>query len=125
MNVSAFKEGGLANYTGLAMVHGSPQDPEAFLNAEETHMWRDKILGGNSGSLTSMLIDFQDMVSGMVSSDSYSEIGVSGSGVNIENAVVNMNATISNDYDARRAADTVMDEMIRIARKTTAQQARR
>ena len=123
--VRAYSKGGLADYTGLAMVHGSPQDPEAFLNAEETHMWRDKILGGNSGSLTSMLIDFQDMVSGMVSSDSYSEIGVSGSGVNIENAVVNMNATISNDYDARRAADTVMDEMIRIARKTTAQQARR
>ena len=124
-NIYAYKKGGLANYTGLAMVHGSPQDPEAFLNAEETHMWRDKILSGNSGSLTSMLIDFQDMVSGMVSSDNYSEIGVSGSGVNIENAVVNMNATISNDYDARRAADTVMDEMIRIARKTTAQQARR
>ena len=120
-----YKNGGLADYTGLAMVHGSPQDPEAFLNAEETHMWRDKILSGNSGSLTSMLIDFQDMVSGMVSSDNYSEIGVSGSGVNIENAVVNMNATISNDYDARRAADTVMNEMIRIARKTTAQQARR
>ena len=124
-NIYAYKKGGLANYTGLAMVHGTPQDPEAFLNAEETHMWRDKILSGNSGSLTSMLIDFQDMVSGMVSSDNYSEIGVSGSGVNIENAVVNMNATISNDYDARRAADTVMDEMIRIARKTTAQQARR
>ena len=125
INIYAYKEGGLANYTGLAMVHGSPQDPEAFLNAEETHMWRDKILSGNSGSLTSMLIDFQDMVSGMVNSDSYSEIGVSGSGVNIENAVVNMNATIANDYDARRAANTVMDEMIRIARKTTAQQARR
>ena len=124
-NIYAYKKGGLANYTGLAMVHGSPQDPEAFLNADETHMWRDKILSGNSGSLTSMLIDFQDMVSGMVNSDSYSEIGVSGSGVNIENAVVNMNATISNDYDARRAANTVMDEMIRIARKTTAQQARR
>ena len=122
---TAFKKGGLANYTGLAMVHGSPQNPEAFLNAEETHMWRDKILSGNSGSLTSMLIDFQDMVSGMVNSDSYSEIGVSGSGINIENAVVNMNATIANDYDARRAANTVMDEMIRIARKTTAQQARR
>lgn len=123
--IPLYKKGGLADFTGLAMVHGTPQDPEAFLNAEETHMWRDKILSGNSGSLTSMLVDFQDMVSGMVNSDSYSEIGVSSSGVNIENAVVNMNATISNDYDARRAADTVMEEMVRIARKTTAQQARR
>jgi len=64
------------------------------------------------------------MVSGMVNSESYSSIGT-GEGINIENAVVNMNATISNDYDARRAADNVMDEMVRIARKTTAQQARR
>ena len=64
------------------------------------------------------------MVSGMVDSESYSSIGT-GEGINIENAVVNMNATISNDYDARRAADNVMDEIVRIARKTTAQQARR
>ena len=64
------------------------------------------------------------MVSGMVNSESYSSIGT-GEGINIENAVVNMNATISNDYDARRAADNVMDEIVRIARKTTAQQARR
>lgn len=122
--LAGFDSGGLANYTGLAMVHGSKQDPEAFLNAEETHMWRDKILSGNSGSLTSMLLDFQNMVSGMVNSESYSSIGTS-EGINIENAVVNMNATISNDYDARRAADNVLDEMVRIARKTTAQQARR
>jgi len=64
------------------------------------------------------------MMAGMVNSEDYSGIGT-GSGINIENATVNMNATISNDYDARRAADTVMEEMVRIARKTTAQQARR
>jgi len=122
--VDGYSSGGLADYTGLAMVHGSKQDPEAFLNAEETHMWRERILGGNRGSLTNMLLDFQDMVSGMVNADSY--VGIGGNeGINIENATVNMNATISNDYDARRAADTVMDEMVRIARKTTAQQARR
>ena len=88
-------------------------------------MWRDKILSGNSGSLTSMLLDFQDMMSGLVDADNYADINTSGYGINIENASVNMNATISNDYDARRAADTVMEEMVRIARKTTAQQARR
>lgn len=122
--VAGYSNGGLASQTGLVMVHGSKQDPEAFLNAEETHMWRDKILSGNSGSLTSMLLDFQNMVSGMVNSESYSSIGTD-EGINIENAVVNMNATISNDYDARRAADNVLDEIVRIARKTTAQQARR
>lgn len=121
---AGFSKGGLADYTGLAMVHGSKQNPEAFLNAEETHMWRDKILSGNNGSLTSRLIELQELVDNMVGSGTYSSINHD-NGTVIENAVVNMNATISNDYDARRAADTVMDEMVRIARKTTAQQARR
>jgi hypothetical protein len=31
-----FKAGGLANYTGLAYVDGTPNKPEAFLNAEDT-----------------------------------------------------------------------------------------
>jgi hypothetical protein len=29
-----YKEGGLADYTGLAMVHGTKAHPEAFLNAK-------------------------------------------------------------------------------------------
>ena len=31
----AFAEGGLVDYTGLAMVHGTPQHPEAFLDSED------------------------------------------------------------------------------------------
>ena len=34
-NFFGFSEGGEVDYTGLAMVHGSPQKPEAFLNAED------------------------------------------------------------------------------------------
>ena len=41
--------------------------------------------------------------------------------VTIENASVNMNVQqISNDYDARRAGEQAMNEMMRIARKTSA-----
>jgi len=40
------------------------------------------------------------------------------SGINIENAVVNMNATIANDYDARRAGEQALEQMITIARKS-------
>ncbi len=32
-----FSQGGLVDYTGLAMVHGSTTDPEAFLSADDTH----------------------------------------------------------------------------------------
>ena len=41
--------------------------------------------------------------------------------ITIENASVNMNVQqISNDYDARRAGEQAMNEMMRIARKTSA-----
>jgi hypothetical protein len=32
-----------------------------------------------------------------------------------------MNATISNDYDARRAGQLALEEMVKIARKTSVQ----
>lgn len=35
-NLLGFSEGGYVNYTGLAMVHGSPSSPEAFLSAQDT-----------------------------------------------------------------------------------------
>ena len=34
--VPGYSKGGYVDYTGLAMVHGSPSQPEAFLNASQT-----------------------------------------------------------------------------------------
>lgn len=34
--VRAYKEGGLVPYTGIAMVHGTPSAPEAFLSSQDT-----------------------------------------------------------------------------------------
>jgi hypothetical protein len=34
------------DYTGLAMMHGTKRKPEAVLNAEQTAILRNKILGG-------------------------------------------------------------------------------
>jgi hypothetical protein len=31
-----YSEGGLVDYTGVAVVHGSKTKPESFLNAEQT-----------------------------------------------------------------------------------------
>lgn len=35
LKIEAYKKGGLVDYTGLAMVHGTPQKPEAFLSDED------------------------------------------------------------------------------------------
>ena len=57
-----FKAGGLANYTGLAYVDGTPNKPEAFLNAEDTarigeaaSIFRDIAQLGSNSSLGSAL----------------------------------------------------------------------
>ena len=36
--IAGYSKGGLVNYTGLAMVHGSPSEPEAFLNSAQTEL---------------------------------------------------------------------------------------
>ena len=46
-------------------------------------------------------------------------------GISIENAVVNMNATIANDYDARRAGEQALEQMLTIARKSGIRSAQR
>ena len=46
-------------------------------------------------------------------------------GISIENAVVNMNATIANDYDARRAGEQALEQMLTIARKSGTRSAQR
>ena len=40
-----YAKGGLVNYTGLAQVDGTPSRPQAFLNAEQTALLRDKLFG--------------------------------------------------------------------------------
>jgi len=56
--ITSFSTGGTVDYTGLAMVHGSKTRPEEVLNADETKMWREKILSGHSNSLTNQLLNF-------------------------------------------------------------------
>ncbi len=39
-DVKAYKKGGLVDYTGMAMVHGDKQNPEAVLNARQTETFQ-------------------------------------------------------------------------------------
>ena len=117
----AYSQGGLADYTGLAMVHGSKSKPEAFLNAEETQLWKNQILSsGGSNSLANLLLDFRNVLNNQ---PDYSSIGTS---TDFGGITLNMNvASIANDYDVRQAADTAMDEILKIARKTSVNSIRR
>lgn len=117
--VFSYSRGGLADYTGLAMVHGSKSRPEAFLNAEQTEMWKNDILGKRN-SLTSLLLDFTSALGDLADSNTYNTIN-RGEAINIDKAEVIMNVgSIANDYDARRAGESALEQMLSIARKTGA-----
>lgn len=109
-----YKEGGLVDFTGPAWVDGTKQRPEAFLNAEDTKLLKSKIFSKSDYSLKSTVEAIESMTK------SLSNLQVSGSSnITIEHAEVNIEpGTISNDYDARRAGEMALEEMVKIARKS-------
>ena len=78
------------------------------------------------GSLLDNLTATQIGIAGLSSiadklpnTNSYNNINNENSGVNIDQLDFHMEVEqISNDYDARRAGQAAMEEMVRIARKT-------
>jgi len=96
-----------------------------MLNAESTKMWKEDILSGKSGSLTYGVSKLQEIVNNMVLGNKISSNNTSNDGVVIENLELTMNANIANDYDARRAGENIVDEIMKIARKSSVQSIRR
>ena len=120
--ILGYDTGGLADYTGLAMLHGTKSKPEAVLNADQTAVLREDILGSSSNSLLSLLQDFRNSITGVFNTAALSASG----SIIIENANVNMNIdSIANDYDAQRAGEQALNRMLEIARKTNVQSLRR
>lgn len=111
-----YETGGLVDYTGPAWVDGSKSKPEAFLSAEDTAMLKSKIFSNSDGSLKALVAALEAITS---DTSKYSATTTTES-IIIQNAQVNIQpGTISNDYDARRAGEMALEEMVKIARKTT------
>ena len=108
--------GGMVTETGLVQVHGTKSRPEAFINADEVQMWKQEILGNSSHSLLGQMLEIRslyDSISGVSDSITHNTDSII-----IEHAEVNMNVEqLANDYDARRAGEVALEEMVRIARK--------
>jgi len=104
------------------MLHGTPQKPEAVLNAEQTRILRDNILSNRPDSLISLLKSYNEAYHGL-SSSAYDSItsNIDNSTI-IEHAEVNVHVDkLANNYDAEKAGDDIMRQMLNIARKTKAQ----
>ena len=109
-----YKEGGLVDFTGPAWVDGTKQRPEAFLSAEDTKLLKSKIFSKSDYSLKSTVEAIESMTKSLSNLQA-----IGGSNITIEHAEVNIDpGTISNDYDARRAGEMALEEMVKIARKS-------
>lgn len=117
----AYKDGGMNYTTGPAILHGTKSKPEAVINAEQTKILRENILGHSPNSLVNLLKDYNAAYKGL-SSNTYDSISNNSYGGVIEHAEVNVHVDkLANGYDAAQAGDDIMREMLNIARKTGAQ----
>ena len=117
--IGSYSTGGLVDYTGIAMVHGSKTKPEAFLNAEQTAQIRKALeLSGRESVLNKMvtaLETFQATVGGIVTS-----VGNSSKSIQIEPNAINISVgQLANGYDVEDLSNDIMDRIVSIASKAS------
>ena len=96
-----FAKGGLVNYTGPAWVDGTPAQPEAFLNAEDTKN----------------IATFTNVLSNLLSLTPFRQNqSVDNSTTTTINVTVNVDS-ISDDYDVHNAVQKVKDEIVAAAQR--------
>lgn len=114
--LKVYERGGLIDFTGPAWVDGTKKKPEGILNAEQLEMLRNSVLTRRN-PIAALLADYGDTIGNTANATTYNTIdhGM----VSIDHVDVNLNiAKVSNDYDSRRIGQNVMDEMVKIAKKT-------
>lgn len=112
-----YSSGGMNYSTGAAMLHGTPTKPESVLNAEDTKLFRKQLFGNGNYSLRNAIQaiwDMQDNISSASNGiiDNSTNYNFGGVEIRIDTGV------IGNDYEASRAADTIMDRLTALARKS-------
>ena len=116
VRVRAYDNGGIITEDQMALVHAN----ESVLTPEQTAILRNDILGSKPNSLMNLLMDFRNAYAGL-GDNTYNTNNTQG-GITFEHAEVNVHVDkLANGYDAARAGDDIMKEMLNIARKTSAQ----
>ena len=111
-------EGGLVDYTGPAIVHGTPARPEAFLNAEQTKQIREGLeLGSDRGilsNLRSTISELNHAINSIVNNN------VSTNEINISNGAIQISVGKLNDkYDIEDVSNDIMNRIVSIASKAS------
>ena len=116
--VAYYSEGGLVDYTGPAIVHGTPARPEAFLNAEQTKQIREGLeLGSDRGilsNLRSTISELNHAINSIVNNN------VSTNEINISNGAIQISVGKLNDkYDIEDVSNDIMNRIVSIASKAS------
>ena len=121
LELPTYDIGGMVKKTGIAMVHAD----EGVITPEQVDMLRRLTLTSGKQSLAYQMAELNEVYGNLAAPLTHLADN-SNNGLVIENATVNMNVqSIANDYDARRAGEQALEEMLRIARKSSVQSFRR
>ena len=115
-----YSAGGLVDYTGIAVVHGSKSKPESFLNAEQTAQIKEALQATNGKSnLLENLYSTVDKLRSLV--HSFSNINNSKNyDITIAPGAVVINVDeLANSYDVEELSNDIMNRMATIASKAT------
>lgn len=115
-----YSEGGLVDYTGVAMVHGSKSKPESFLNAEQTAQIT-AALRETTGkeSVLASLQSTMDKLKSVIHNFSTVDNSTAQSISIAPGAVVIQVEQLADSYDIEEVSRDVMNRMVAIANKAT------
>ena len=109
-------------YVGHGIYELGELGTETVLTASQTKILRDNILSNRPNSLINLLKSYNEAYHGLSASTYDSITSNTDNGTVIEHAEVNVHVDkLANGYDAEKAGNDIMRQMLNIARKTKAQ----
>lgn len=115
-----YSKGGLVDYTGIAMVHGSKNKPEAFLNAEQTKQITKalQVSYGQDEPLTGLrdvVAQMRSIVGNLTTTNTSTNYDIS---IAPGAVVINVDE-LADSYDVEELSADIMNRIADIASKTT------
>ena len=115
-----YSQGGIVDYTGPAMVHGTPSKPEAFLNAKQTAMISDAVRAAGEGNVLDGIRATLASLDSSIRSLITNNITTQSSNITVAPGAVVLNVAKLNDsYDIEELSNDIMNRMVNIASKAT------
>ena len=119
-HAQGYSEGGLVDYTGVAIVHGSKTKPESFLNAEQTAQIREGLKeSGKGGALEGIKAALLKLDSYIKAVTNISNKTESNSYTIAPGAVVIQVEQLNDAYDIDTLSADIMNRMYAIGNKST------